>query len=160
VDSSPRLVELAREGGGYETVVCSDAADLPLDADAFDIAIAFMSLHDIDDPGATIAELARVLGGGGTLCIAMVHPLNRPQRVLEDYFGEHRTVNTIERGGVRMRFEEAVRPLGAYTRALADAGFVIEDLREPRADDGVRDDEPLAAARRRPYFLHLRCRLT
>jgi SAM-dependent methyltransferase len=159
VDSSPALAALAREAGGYVEVVTTSAVALPFADGVFDLAVAFMSLHDMDDPAAAAAEAARVLGDGGLLCVAMVHPLNRPPEVLEDYFASRRVAEAIERNGLPMTFEEGVRPLETYAAAITDAGFAIEELREPRPDASDEDSELLAKARRRPYFLHLRCRL-
>lgn len=158
VDSSPTLAALATEAGGYERVVCTSAASLPFPDGAFDLAIAFMSLMNMDEPACVVGEVARVLEPGSTFCIAIVHPLNRTESAAEDYFGTHRTPVRVERDGLRMNFEDVQRPLGAYTGALAEAGFAIEELREPQADSRGADGH-LAPAARRPYFLHLRCRL-
>ena len=49
LDSSPTLLGLAREAGGYEELVCGNAAALPWEAATFDLAIAYMSLQDVDD---------------------------------------------------------------------------------------------------------------
>jgi SAM-dependent methyltransferase len=152
VERSPTLVALAREAGGYEEVVCGSATALPWPPAIFDLAIAFMSFGDMDDPGAAIDELGRVVAPGGRLCIAIVHPLNR--ELLDGYFDEHRLSLPVERNGIEMTFEAIDRPLETYTSALAAAGFVIEELREPRP----AADSLLAAARSRPFFLHLRCR--
>jgi ubiquinone/menaquinone biosynthesis C-methylase UbiE len=158
IDSSPTLLELARDAGGYEELVCGDAAALPWDDHAFDLAIAYMSLQDVDALQAAIAEIARVVEPGGRLCLAIVHPLNRPAETLEDYFEEHRFAERFERDGLAMTFESIDRPLETYTRTLARAGFVIQELREPRPSSATLADEPrLAKARRRPYFLHMRC---
>ena len=40
IDSSPTLVELAREAGGYEQLICADAAELPWDAQDFDLVVS------------------------------------------------------------------------------------------------------------------------
>ncbi len=158
IDSSPTLLELAREAGGYEELVCGDAAALPWVEHAFDLAIAYMSLQDVDDLRAAVGEIARVVELGGRLCLAIVHPLNRPAEALADYFDEHRFAERFERDGLSMTFESIDRPLEAYTRTLARAGFLIEELREPRPSSATLDDEPrLTKARKRPYFLHMRC---
>ena len=157
IDSSPTLLELAREAGGYEQLVCGDAAALPWEERAFDLAIAYMSLQDVDDLPAAVAEIARVLEPGGLLCLAIVHPLNRPE-ALEDYFRQHRFAEELECDGLSMTFEGIDRPLEIYTRALARAGFVIEELREPRPSEAALAQAPrLAKARKRPYFLQMRC---
>jgi SAM-dependent methyltransferase len=158
LDSSVTLAELARGGGGYEEVVCASATQMPFPDGEFSLAVAFMSLMDMDDPAAAIGEIARALEPGGYLCLAIVHPINRPESALGDYFAEHRVAEEVERDGKRMIFEAAHRPLGSYAAALADAGFIIEQLTEPQATPGDEDDQ-LAAAARRPFFMHLRCRL-
>ncbi len=99
--------------GGYEELVCSDAAALPWDDQAFDLAIAYMSLQDVDDLPGVLAEIARVLEPGGRLCLAIVHPLNRPPEALADLFEEHRLAEEFEPDGLRMTFESIDRPLEA-----------------------------------------------
>jgi len=158
IDSSPTLVELAREAGGYEQLVCGDAARLPWEAGAFDLALAYMSLHDMEDLAGAVGEIARVLEPGGRLCVAIVHPLNRPPEALDDYFSQRRFADEVELDGLRMTFESIDRPLEAYPLALAAAGFVIEELREPKPTAAALAAVPrLAKAAKRPYFLHMRC---
>jgi SAM-dependent methyltransferase len=160
VDSSPTLVDRARAAGGYEDVVCADAAALPWPDDEFDVVVSFMALHDMPEPAKVMSEIARVLEPGGVLCVAIVHPINRPAEHLEDYFSERRCSEAVTRDGLAMTFEGIDRPLETYARALFDNGFAIEDLREPRASAAAVERAPeLAPARQKPYFLHLRCRL-
>jgi SAM-dependent methyltransferase len=158
IDSSPTLAALARDASGYEEVVCGDAAMLPWKAGSFDLAVAFMSLHDIDDVARSIAEIARVLEPGGRFCLAIVHPLNRAPEALDDYFVEQRFAEELELDGLQMTFEGIDRPLEAYTRALSRVGFLVEELREPKPGAAAMAAAPrLAKAARRPYFLHMRC---
>ncbi|MDX6677568.1 MAG: hypothetical protein QOE31_1620 [Solirubrobacteraceae bacterium] len=160
IDSSAMLLELARDGGGYEELVCGDAAKLPWEAESFDLVVAFMSLQDVDDMPTAVAEIARVLEPGGRFCLAIVHPLNRAPERLEHYFDEQRFADVIERDGLRMTFESIDRPFEAYTRALSAAGFLIEELREPRPSPAAVAAAPtLAEPATRPYFLHMRCLL-
>jgi SAM-dependent methyltransferase len=162
VDSSPTLAALAREAGGYEQVICGSATEMPFAEAEFDLAVSFMSLITVDDLAGAVRETARVLAPGARFCIAILHPLNRPEAAIRDYFREYRVADPIERGGVRMVFEDVHRPLSDYTAALTDAGFVIEQLTEPcLSEDEARaaDGDPVAGATRKPYFLHLRCRL-
>lgn len=158
IDSSRTLVELARAAGGYEQLVCGDAANLPWKADAFDLALAYMTLHDMENLAGAVGEIARVLEPGGRLCVAIVHPLNRPPEALDDYFSQRRFALEVERDGLRMTFESIDRPLEAYLRALGGVGFVVEQLREPRPTAAALASTPqLAKAAKRPYFLHMRC---
>ena len=159
IDSSPTLTAHALQAGGYEVVVCGTATELPWPDGCADLAVAFMSLHDMPDPSAAITEVARALEPGGVLCIAIVHPLNRPAEGLREYFTERRSCSSVSRGGLTMTLEVIDRPLRSYTQALAAAGLVIEELREPRANvEAVARAPELAPAARQPFFLHLRCR--
>jgi SAM-dependent methyltransferase len=49
IDASPSLVAAAREADPLMDIRLADAGALPLDDASADLAIAFMSLHDIDD---------------------------------------------------------------------------------------------------------------
>jgi len=161
LDSSDLLATAARDAGGYEEVVCGDAVALPWEDDSFDLALAFMTLMDMPGPLDAIRELARVLRPAGWLCMAIGHPFNQPPSSREDYFEESRFEEEVERDGIRMRFVGHDRPLSFYTEALADSGFVIERLREPRPDPGWPERHPrLAEAYRIPFFLHIRARLS
>lgn len=160
IDSSPTLVRNARAAGGYDELICGDAARLPWADGSFDTAVAFMALHDMPVMPQAIREMARVLECGSPLCIAIVHPINRPPEQLADYFTEHRISDEVAQNGLRMNFVGINRPFEDYARELCEAGFVIEALHEPRPDPAAVEAAPaLAAARRSPLFLHLRCRL-
>ena len=143
VDRSPTLVAAAREADPSLEVHEADAAALPFAARSFDTVIAFMSLQDMDDMAGAVSESARVLVDGGTLCLAVVHPLNSAGEfegrdddsafvVRGSYLDESYYSDYVERDGYEMEFASRHRPLEAYVRALVEAGFVIEDLREPK----------------------------
>lgn len=161
IDSSPTLTAAAQEAGGYDEAVCGDAASLPWPNGAFDLAIAYMSLHDMPDPEPVIGEIARVLGPGSQFALAIIHPLNRADEGLDRYFERRRFHDEVIRGGLRMTFDGVDRPLSDYTAALTGHGFVIDRLTEPRPSaEDCRADESLVKASQRPYFLHIRCRLS
>lgn len=161
IDSSSTLAESAREAGGYDEIVCGDAASLPWPEDAFDAAVAFMVLQDMPSMPEAVREVARVLEVGSPFCIAIVHPLNRPHEQLTEYFTEHRISDVVEKNGLHMNFVGINRPFETYTQALCDAGFVIEQLREPRPDPASIERVPeLAVAAHAPFFVHLGARLT
>ncbi len=160
IDSSPTLTAAAQQEGGYDEIVCGDAACLPWPEGAFDLAVAYMSLQDMPDPERVIGEIARVLCPGSHLAIAITHPLNRSHHDLDRYFERLRFHEEVIRDGLRMTFDRVDRPLSDYTAALTGHGFVIDRLTEPRPSaDDCRADESLVKASRRPWFLHMRCRL-
>jgi SAM-dependent methyltransferase len=163
VDSSPTLVAAAHAADPSLEVHEADAASLPFDDASFDLVVAFMSLQDIDDMVGAAGEAARILVAGGALCLAIVHPLNSagafesreddsPFVIRGSYLDHAHYTDRVEREGYEMEFGSVHRPLEAYVRALADAGFVIEDLREPKT--------ALATQRwmRIPLFMHIRAR--
>jgi SAM-dependent methyltransferase len=149
------------EPGG--PVVVGDAALLPFPDSVADCVVMFMSLQDIDDMEAAIAEAARVLVAGGRLLIAITHPVNtagsfeessdgspRPFVIRDSWFERSPRADTCERGGLTMAFHSEHRPLQAYTDALADSGFLIERIKE------VTEPDPDDKWHRMPLFLHLR----
>ena len=169
IDGSPSMVAAARALDPAMDVRHADAAALPLDDACADLAIAFMSLQDIDDMRGAVREIGRVLEPGARLCMAIVHPINSAGRftgevaeapfVINGSYLEERTyADSVARSGLPMTFHSRHRPLEAYSLALEQAGFLIEGLREPSIPS-----EAVASGRGRrwqrvPLFLHLRAR--
>jgi len=169
VDASPTLVAAARQLDPSIDIRQADAAALPFDEASSDLAIAFMSLHDIDDMPSAVREIARVLEPGGHFCIAIVHPMNSAGRfeteradsafaIKGNYLQPFRYADTVERDGLSMTFNSQHRPLEAYSVALEDSGFVVEAIREPRVPDHAVASERGRRWQRLPLFLHLRAR--
>jgi len=168
VDGSPTMARFAAEAEDSQSVVVADAAALPVCDAVADLGIAFMSLMDIDDLEQTIRELGRVTVPGGRLCLAIVHPINSagrfddetaesPFTVTGSYLECHGYIDVAERENVTVTFHSEHRPLEAYSRALEDAGFVIEAIREDAVDDEYAMRYPsIARWQRVPLFLHLR----
>jgi SAM-dependent methyltransferase len=163
LDGSFAMATASASAGG--NAVVADLASLPIVTGSADLVVAFMSLQDVDDMPRAIAEARRVLGAGGCLVLAIVHPINsaggfegdrsvgQPFVIRESYFARRRCAEDIERDGLRMRFSSEHRSLDAYSRALEDAGFVIEALRE------VTEPDPEDRWFRVPMFLDVRARL-
>ena len=163
VDGSPAMAHAAATHDEPVTVVVGDAARLPVRDGSADLAVAFMSLQDVDDLDGAIGEAARVLAPGGRLCLAIVHPVNsagtfegergdatRPFVVRGSYFEERRYREDVERDGFRMTFHSMHRTLERFSRALEAHGFLVEAVRE------VTEDDPDDTWYRMPMFLHLR----
>jgi len=169
VDASPSLVAAARELDPSMDIRLADAAALPLDDATADLAVAFMSLHDIDAMPLAVREIARILEPGGRLCFAIVHPINSaghferrdahsPFAIEGDYLRPFRYSDTVERDGLIMTFHSQHRPVAAYFLALEEAGFLIEALREPGVPEHAIDSEASRRWQRLPLFLHVRAR--
>ncbi len=169
VDSSPTLVAAAREADPTMDVRLADAVALPLEDAAADLAVAFMSLHDIDPMPAVVREIARVLQPGGRLCLAIVHPINSagqferkaadaPFVIAGEYLRPFPYTDTVKRDGLAMTFHGRHRPIESYFRALEQAGLLIEALREPGVPDHAITSDAGRRWQRLPLFLHIRAR--
>jgi ubiquinone/menaquinone biosynthesis C-methylase UbiE len=137
VDSAPSMIAAAREADPDGEYFEADAAELPLEDAAADLAVAFMSLMDVDDLPAVARELGRVVAPGGRLVAAVVHPMNTAGAFQEDgrlridnYFDRRYLVESFERDGLAMTFHAKHVILEDYSRALEPAGFVFERFRE------------------------------
>jgi SAM-dependent methyltransferase len=169
IDASPTFVAAAREADPAMDIRLADAAALPLEDASADLAIAFMSLHDIDGMAQAVQEIARVLEPGGRLCLAIVHPLNSAGRFTEkaadapyvikgDYLGSFPYSDAVERDGLAMTFHSQHRSIEGYFLALEQAGFVVEALREPPVPDHAIEADATRRWQRIPLFLHMRAR--
>lgn len=162
VDGSETMIAAAREADPGGEYVVANAAELPFPDGHSDVSVAFMSLMDFDDMAAAVREIARALEPGGTLALAVVHPINSAHDVdrehpegrlvlTEDYFDRRRYSDFLERDGAKMTFESRHFTLEDYFDALLDAGFQVEALREI-------GDPKHARWSRYPLFLHVRLR--
>jgi SAM-dependent methyltransferase len=167
VDASRSMVAAAREASPELEIHHADAAALPLPDSTFELVVAFMSLQDADDLAGSVREAARVLVAGGHLCLAIVHPLNSggafeartaDARFVIDgsYLDDNYYVDSLDRDGACLELESVHRPIQRYADALADAGFLIELLREPALPERAQSKPHSSRWRRIPLFLHVR----
>jgi SAM-dependent methyltransferase len=160
VDSSPSLAAAARAQQPQLELHVADAASMPLADGAADLAVAMMALMAIDDMAAVVSEVARVLQPGGRFCVALLHPIETwADAGVESYFEPTRYEKRVTRedGLGSMTFHDVHRPLRDYFDALADAGMLVERLREPAPTDAYVSRFPeVARWRGRPFLLHLR----
>lgn len=128
-------------------------------ADAsFDLVVSYLSLIDIPDPAAAIAEMARVLRLGGTLLIANLTSFGtaggwsralfgRARFVLDHYLEERAA--WVSWDGIRVRNWH--RSLESYLGLLLGAGLELRHFAEPAPYGG--DPRRAARYRRAPWFL-------
>lgn len=160
VDQSPSMIAAAQEADPDGEYVEADAAALPFEDGAADLAIAFMVLMDLDAMPQAVSEIGRVLQFGGLLVAAVVHPINSagefvPRHgvddapyVIQSYLDRRPYADRLERGGLEITFHSNHFTLEDYSRALEDGGFLIHRVRE-----GYDDDNP--RWKRVPLFLRL-----
>jgi SAM-dependent methyltransferase len=150
VDQSPSMIAAARDADPEGEYVEADSAALPFEDGSADLAIAFMSLMDMDDMPAGVRELARVLEPGGLFVASIVHPLNSAGQfvprdggedapyVIHSYREQRRYADTIERAGLPMTFNSTHFTLEDFWRAFRDSRLVVTDLHEIYDDDNPR----------------------
>lgn len=168
IDTSATMVRLAAGHETPELCLLADAAGIPFADGAFDLVVAYMTLHDIDEMPQAVAEIARVLEPGGRLCMAIVHPLNSAGDFLDSgatapfvisgsYLEPAPVTMTVDRGGIQMTFHSEHRSLETYSRALEATGLLIEAIREVGSAEEMAAGNPRERRWMRvPLFLHIR----
>jgi ubiquinone/menaquinone biosynthesis C-methylase UbiE len=161
----------------------ASAVSLPFAAKSFDFATGFMSFMDIPDHPSVVAEAFRVLRPGGFLQFSISHPCFFTPRwrwlrdeagrkvavACGDYFRElsgeieewtfGAAPAELRQGVPLFRVPRFTRTLSSWLNLLTDAGFAIERLGEPRADERTAAECPhVADTRIVAYFLIVRAR--
>lgn len=187
IDIAPTFIRHVQAAEDAEPLGIScqvaDGLSLPFPDQAFDFAVAFMSLMDMPDQGLALREAARVLRPGGFLQFSILHPCFAPpyRRVLRD--GDGRTTgvelaryfdNIDGRPEVwtfsnapaqeRDRVQPFVTPrfhrtLSQWVDFILLAGLAIEKVAEPSASEELAAAVPAVEDTRAvPLFLHVRAR--
>ncbi|HEX9710998.1 MAG TPA: class I SAM-dependent methyltransferase [Actinomycetota bacterium] len=157
-DSSEQMLRRARGRLGADAPVRLHDLHEPISwlADAgIDVVVGSLVMHYIEDWQPVLAEFRRVLRPTGRLVFSTHHPfcdfvlLDRP-----DYFTVEQIGDQWSHSGVYYPVRFWRRPLSVIVSDLVAAGFVIEQLAEPRPTswEGFteRDRERLST---QPWFL-------
>jgi SAM-dependent methyltransferase len=125
-------------------VVCATATRIPLADTTFDIACsAFGALPFVADADTVMREVARVLRPGGRWVFAVTHPVRwmfpddptaAGMTVVRPYFDRSPYVEEDDEGNAS--YVEHHHTIGDWVRAVAGAGFVVEDVVEPVWPEG------------------------
>jgi SAM-dependent methyltransferase len=152
-------VAAARAGGPH--YARAGVGALPFAAGAFDAVVACLVFEHVEDMDAGVAEVARVLRGGGRFAFFLNHPLLQTpnsgwidDQVLDppeqywrigDYLVEDMSLEQVE-AGVFIPFVH--RPLSRYVNTMAANHLVVRRMIEPAPPPGflARAAEYQAAA--------------
>jgi SAM-dependent methyltransferase len=115
VESSPALARAATEGDPAFEVHIADAAAMPLPDSLADLAVASLSLMNMDDMRGVVSEIARVLRPESCFCFSILHPINSWGDAEAGYFETVRYDEQLDRGGARMILHDTHRPLSDYS---------------------------------------------
>ncbi len=154
-DSSPAMVEIARRRTGEDVnlQVARLGEPLPFADDAFDVVIASLVLHYLQDWTDALAELRRVLVPGGRVVVVVNHPFGyRLTYPDADYFALTRYSEDYEMAGRTVWLTFWHRPLHAMSDAFEAAGFRVAAVSEPPPAPGT-PPELLPPMRGRTRFI-------
>jgi SAM-dependent methyltransferase len=170
VDVTPAMVELARQRVGDRATVMLANLEQPLDfaEDAsFDLVLCPLTLDYVEDWAPLFAEFFRVLRPGGVLVYSHGHPMTDYWLVRSKYLPDshypQRERFSSQWGGFgnpRPTVEGFRRPLSDMLNPLANAGFILDHLLEPRPSEAVREANPalFETLDREPCFLCVRAK--
>ena len=163
VDRLPAMIAAAREADPSIELDVADAAALPF---ADGVVRAGRRLPDAHGHGRHARGDA---GGRSRPCPRrpvvprVVHPINAAGKfedasfvIAGSYLDSSIYRESVSRNGLDMTFVGRHVPLETYVDALADAGFVVERLREPSVPEHAVHSERDRRWQRVPLFLHIR----
>ncbi len=160
-DISDEMVALARNAVGDKArlLVADVGRPLSFAADhSFDLVVASLVLHYVEDWQAVFAEFRRVLSRAGAVVFSTHHPAMDWQHSPDDYFATMQVTERWHKGPAEFDVTFWRRPLTAMTAAIASSGFVIEQLVEPEPLPALadRDHAAYTQLRTEPRFLFFR----
>jgi SAM-dependent methyltransferase len=158
------MVRITKDRVGDRVEVRQADLALPLhflDSDSFDVVVASLVLHYLEDWTPTLREIHRVLRPKGHLIVSTHHPFmdftlfQRP-----NYFLRELLQDQWEKGGQPFDVWFYRRPLTEILNSVLDAGFVIDGFSEPQPLPEVaqRSPEEFKKLSTRPWFLLVRGR--
>jgi 2-polyprenyl-3-methyl-5-hydroxy-6-metoxy-1,4-benzoquinol methylase len=153
-DISEEMIRLAQSRADEVEYLVASADNMPtLKKASFDVVVC-LSMMNIDNLESMFAEVSRVLKKSGSFVMSTVHPcfLGRPGRKIiklqdnrlgifvNDYFSASASVESFANKATddaNVSFKTTTFPykVSDYINALIKAGFVIEQVEEPRATD-------------------------
>jgi len=163
-DVSAEMVRLARIRVGDRATfhVTSIEKPMPFARDhSYDLVVGSLVMHYVRDWEPVLREFRRVLRPGGAVVFSTHHPTMDWELSPGDYFSTTQITETWKKGSGEFEVTFWRRPLTEMTRAIAAAGFVIEQLVEPQPapELGERSPRDYANLSTKPQFLFFRLRL-
>ena len=171
LDSSSTLVRHASAADARSVYMVADATAVPFEEATFQTVVAYNSLQTMAmmaDMARAVREAGRVVKPSGHFCVCVAHPMTDVDRskqpsdegdlvISGSYFEHQRVDETVTKNGLQMTFHGWTYTLEDYMRALEEAGFLIEWVREPvPSAEQVRQRPSLEGWRRIPLFLFIR----
>ncbi|WP_309385290.1 class I SAM-dependent methyltransferase [Cerasicoccus frondis] len=165
-DFSQSLIDIARAENPDIEFCVANIKSTPYPTGSFSLIVSALVIHYEQNLAPVFAEMARILQPRGQLVFSMHHPMDEVTN-MGTRANAHPTVRPYFHNDP-YHFEMAGMDLTAYhhtfediAQALFANGFVIEDFREARMVDEVKDKFPDYYARTNAYpsFVGFRARL-
>ncbi|MEU6259666.1 class I SAM-dependent methyltransferase [Streptomyces sp. NPDC047043] len=163
VEGSATLLGHAGDRVGRDAAVTLHHHDLeePLDFlpdGSFDLAVVALVHHHLEDRTQLLVELRRVLRPGGILLLSTVHPTADWVWNGGSYFDENRIEVRFGESGFTNSYRRMT--MQTFLGELLGAGFALERLVEPRAEESARhvDESRYLKTLRTPFFVAVRMR--
>ncbi|MEV0150724.1 MULTISPECIES: class I SAM-dependent methyltransferase [unclassified Nonomuraea] len=161
VDGSATLVRHARARVNDEAELHVHDLEQPLDfaTDAsFDGIVCALVIHHIRNRAQLLAELRRVLRPGGWLLVSTTHPTADWRRFGGSYYSHEWSELPVANGTMSIHYQRM--PLETFLGELLAAGFVLEQLVEPRPTSDLEEIDASAYDKlhQAPCFLAVKLR--
>jgi SAM-dependent methyltransferase len=160
VDASRAAIERARARFADAPGAVLRRADLtdglPFDDDRFDLAVSHLVASHLRDWRGAFGAVRRVLVPDGRLVVTTIHPSYLREAAGDAVDGSHDVVR-FDNEWPGASIPTYYRPPGEALSAVADAGFRLDAVDEPRPSAAYREHAPERArrARERPELLVL-----
>lgn len=159
IDVNEQMVELTKKRVHNQAQVLQADLEQPLKflaSASFDVIVAPLVIHYIQDWPALMTELARLLKKNG-LFVFSTHQPHQTYHLfkLENYF--HQQIIQDYWPSINATVQYYHHTLHDLTESLYQAGFLIERIVEPQPETGMQQDKemyPLLTTR--PWFLFVR----
>ena len=162
-DLSLPILKAAESADQFDSnYINGDVLQLPFSDEAFEAAVSNFLIIELPNPAIAIAETARVLKPNGRFLFQIVHPFcftdNAGQtsgQRMTDYFTSQFFAEKFVIDG-RVSPRKSIRyhhPLSLYTNALAQNGFSIIALDEPRPVQSTPPNHPIWEILKEPWFI-------
>ncbi|MFC7109529.1 class I SAM-dependent methyltransferase [Nonomuraea rubra] len=138
VDSSPDMLERARQRVPQAEFLLGDLSSLPVPDESVDLVVCSLALTHVPELGPVLAEFARVVRPGGQVVIADIHPEGVARGVVPP---------VRLPGGQPARVATYRHLVGDYLRAALAAGLQVRRCEEPLHPPGQPGSGPTPRGR-------------